>query len=562
MRSPLSLLAKSGASLILLAFLSLAAEGPVLDILSAELDRNMTVLQDEADPPAYFLAYEVTENEIISISASLGSITGQTQDRSRSLDVSVRVGDRNLDNYHPIPGEIVRFTSGRPIALEDNQAAIRRALWEETDRTYRLASQRLIRIETDNEIRVSGEETPPDFSVEEPVEYTEDVPQLEFPVEEWSDRMRRLSAEFSDDHGILLSTIGVAAQREVKYLVTSEGTRLRHGRLLARIQISAQSRAPDGMSLTTSEFFEANDHTGLPGDEVILATIHKMAGELTAMVDAPAPEAYVGPAILSGRAAGVFFHEIFGHRIEGHRMRDVTEGQTFAERVGSEVLPDFLSVVSDPTLPSYGGAHLMGSYQFDDEGIPARRVTVVEDGLMRTFLLSRSPLKGFPQSNGHGRRQSGREVAARQSNLIVESTRQVSEERLREMLIEEIRRQNKEYGYYFDHVTGGYTMTGRGDIQAYKVIPLVVYRVYADGRPDELVRGVDIVGTPLASFAKILATGDTPGIFNGYCGAESGNVPVSAVSPALLVSELEIQKQETAQDRPPLLPRPTEGGDQ
>jgi hypothetical protein len=152
------------------------------------------------------------------------------------------------------------------------------------------------------------------------------------------------------------------------------------------------------------------------------------------------------------------------------------------------------------------------------------------------------------------------EVVARQSNLIVESTRRVDEKRLRSMLIEEVKRQGKPHGLYFADITGGFTTTGRGGIQAFKVIPLVVYRVYADGRPDELVRGADIVGTPLASFGKILATSDKMEAFNGYCGAESGRVPVAAVSPAILVSEIEIEKRAKSQDRPPLLPPPSESG--
>jgi len=166
-------------------------------------------------------------------------------------------------------------------------------------------------------------------------------------------------------------------------------------------------------------------------------------------------------------------------------------------------------------------------------------------------------VQGFAHSNGHGRRQPGFEVVSRQSNLIVESGRRVSEPRLREMLIGEIRRQGKPYGLYFRRVAGGYTQTRRRGLQAFTVIPLIVYRVYPDGRPDELVRGADIVGTPLASFAKILATSDNREVFNGYCGAESGSVPVSAVSPALLVSEIEIQKKDTSPNRPPLLPRPS-----
>ena len=184
---------------------------------------------------------------------------------------------------------------------------------------------------------------------------------------------------------------------------------------------------------------------------------------------------------------------------------------------------------------------------------------VVEDGVLKTFLLSRSPVLTFDKSNGHGRRQPGSEVVSRQSNLIVESSKQVSEARLRAMLLDEIRRQKKPYGLYFEEVTGGYTQTRRGGLQAFAVVPIVVYRVYADGRPDEMVRGVDIVGTPLASFSKILATSNRQEVFNGYCGAESGTIPVSAVAPALLVSEIETQRKEKSPDRPPLLPRPALG---
>jgi predicted Zn-dependent protease len=202
---------------------------------------------------------------------------------------------------------------------------------------------------------------------------------------------------------------------------------------------------------------------------------------------------------------------------------------------------------------------LNGYYEYDDEGVKARKVTLVDEGVLKTFLMSRSPVDGFPNSNGHGRRSPGNEIVSRQSNLIVESSKAMSDAELRAQLIEEVKRQNKPYGLYFDQVTGGYTTTGRQGLQAFTVMPLVVYRVFADGRPDQMIRGVDIVGTPLASFGKITATSDKSEVFNGICGAESGNVPVSAISPALLVSEIEVQRKERSQDRPPFLPRPTAG---
>ena len=181
---------------------------------------------------------------------------------------------------------------------------------------------------------------------------------------------------------------------------------------------------------------------------------------------------------------------------------------------------------------------------------------LVENGILKTFLFPRSTVKPSDKSNGHGRRQAGHEIVARQSNLIVESTKQVSDAELRAMLIAEVKRQGKPYGLYFDQVVSGYTTTRRQGLQAFTVVPVVVYRIYPDGRPDELIRGVDIVGTPLASFQKIMATSNRAEVFNGYCGAESGSVPVSAISPAILVSEIEVQKKPNSQQQMPILPRP------
>jgi predicted Zn-dependent protease len=275
-----------------------------------------------------------------------------------------------------------------------------------------------------------------------------------------------------------------------------------------------------------------------------------------ALRNPPPPEPNIGPAILRNRASGVFFHEIFGHRIEGHRQKDVTEGQTFAKKLGQPILPEFISVYDDPTLAEAGGIDLRGHYLFDDEGVRASRVTLVKDGILETFLMSRRPLEKVPQSNGHGRRQSGFASVSRQGNLIVESSREVSFDELRRQLVEECKRQSKPYGLLFEDISGGFTMTSRRGPQSFKVLPIVVYRVYADGRPDELIRGVDIVGTPLTAFEKITYTGNDVDVFNGTCGAESGWVPVSAVSPSILVSTIEIEKRQRDQSRPPILPAP------
>jgi predicted Zn-dependent protease len=544
-------------------FLAVAVSAPAQtlpQILSDELQRNFTILKQKADPAPYYMAYAVTEEETEIISASLGVLQSKGKSHSRTLDITIRVGSPQLDNYHVIRGDRPRFTPGAPIALEDVPIAIRQRIWLETDRTYRLAAKRLIDIKTNAQVKVAAKDNSDDFSVEQPSVHEENVPRLKVNEEEWTNRLRKWSAELSKYQGVLGSDISFVARREVKYLVTTEGTRLENGRTFASITISADGKATDGMDLQASQYFQAQTLNGLPKPDAIEQAVNKAGTDLTKLLAAPIVEPYVGPAILSGAAAGVFFHEIFGHRIEGHRQKDEGEGQTFTASVGSSVLPSFLSVVFDPTRSRIGGVELNGYYTYDDEGVKARPVTLVDDGILKTFLMSRSPIQGFDHSNGHGRRQAGAEIVSRQSNLIVESKKQVSEPQLRAMLVDEIKKRNKPYGLYFQQVSSGFTMTQRRGLQAFSVVPLLVYRVYADGRPDELVRGADIVGTPLASFAKIEATSDKPEVFNGYCGAESGSVPVSAVSPALLVSEIEIQKKDQSQDRPPLLPRPEPTG--
>jgi TldD protein len=546
--------------LLLAASLPLAATSPptLLDILGDELQRNFSVLKQKADPPPYYMAYTVTEEDSQVISASLGALTGQRKVHLRYLDVTIRVGNPKLDNYHVVNGQRSRFTSGAILPLDDVPDAIHQKVWLETDRTYRLAARRLIEIKSNAQSKVKQEDDSDDFSVEPPSVHEEPPPRPHYPDEQWAGNLRKWSAQLSHTTGILSSSVVLAVERQTKYMVSTEGTRLLHGRTFTNISIGARGKADDGMDLAAMQDFQSTDLARLPKPEVIDAAVNRVGTDLANLLRAPTVEPFIGPAILSGRAAGVFFHEIFGHRVEGHRQKDEAEGQTFTKAVGEAVLPDFLSVVFDPTKKNIESTDLNGSYSYDDEGVQAGPVTVVENGILKTFLMSRSPIHGFDHSNGHGRRQPGAEVVSRQSNLIVESKKTVPEQRLREMLLAEIKRQNKPYGLYFEQVTGGYTLTQRRGLQAYTVIPLVVYRVYPDGRPDQLVRGVDIVGTPLSSFAKILMTSDRSDVFNGYCGAESGNVPVSASSPALLVSEIEIQKKDHSLDRPPLLSAPTE----
>ncbi len=534
-------------------------ESVVLIAMEKELNRCFDMLSTVQPQPLYFLGYEIKDIDETRISSSLGTITEDKRTKSRYLDVDARVGNNQLDNTHEIRGDFdysLYIPREVEISVEDNEAAIRQRIWLETETRFKQAQDRYTKVLTNKAVKVEEEDLSDDFSKEEPQTYLEDPVRIDFDPSPWKEKLKKFSQVFKEYPEVLNSQVFLNVESVNRYIVNSEGTKIQTGDKYIRLQLSCEGKADDGMDLRRYTGFDADDINKLPRDEEVLEAIHKMVNELLALREAPLVEPYAGPAILVNRASGVFFHEIFGHRVEGHRQKSEMEGQTFAKKVGERILPEFISVYDDATQKEHNGTFLRGYYKYDDEGVKTQKVTVVEDGVLKNFLMSRSPVEGFPKSNGHGRREYGRQVVARQGNLIVESKRTVSYDKLKEMLIEECKKQDKPYGLIFEDISGGFTTTQRYGPQTFKVIPLLVYRVYSDGRPDEVVRGVDIVGTPLASFAKIIATGDDYDIFNGTCGAESGWVPVSAVSPSILVSEIEVEKKMKGQEKPPILPPP------
>jgi TldD protein len=534
-----------------------AKRSPLLAAMQAELDRSVKTLSAQ-DPAAYYLSYTVTDTQRAEVSGSNGALLSSNENRNRWLEVAVRTGSYDLDNTHKVGArEEQRGGPGEPVPIDDDTDVLRRAIWLETDKQYKSAAEALIKIKTGKEVKVeSAEGSAPDFTHEQPHTYI--GPETSFKLERkpWEEKVRAYTKEFRSSPAVINSIVTFTAQAQNAYQTTSEGTQLQYGQIRYRLELFIQGKAPDGMDLERYYNFDWVNPSDAPDDKAVLAAGATMQKELEGLVAAPLNEPSVGPALLTGRAAAVFFHEVFGHRDEGHRQKDVSEGQTFTKKVDEQILPDFLSIVDDTTMRKLGSTDLLGYYEYDDEGVKAHRVVLVDHGVLKNFEMSRSPLVGFPHSNGHGRRQLGASPVSRQGNLIVESNKTVTNAELRVKLIELIKQQHKQFGLLIDDIAGGFTFTGRGQPQAFQVLPLVVYKVFADGRPDQLVRGVDIVGTPLASLTKIVATGDTQEVFNGYCGAESGSVPVSAAAPAILTSELEVQKKESSTDRPPILPSP------
>ena len=531
--------------------------------MTGELQRAFTTLgkpspnQKDADKllPPYFLSYSVSDATTVNIRAQYGAIADSTSSHVRVADVQVRIGDPKLDNTHG--NHRASAVNSLQMPLGDDRAALSRTLWAATNAGYGNALDNFLRVKTEAQVRAKEEDTSPDFSKEPPqVSVSQPAPSVVVDRAAWEQRVRDLSRVFREYPDVYQNLVLLSVQNETDYYASSEGSRVVDPHQQARLVVFAVTRAEDGMDLFRAQTFEAETADTLPSQGAMEAAVRELGKSLEALRKAPVTEPFDGPAILSGRAAAVFFHEVLGHRLEGQRQRGDEEGQTFTKELNKEVLPPFLSVADDPTLTTFGKQWLSGNYTYDDEGQKARRVELIENGVLKTFLMSRLPIASFADSNGHGRAQVGRMPTGRQGNLIVTSTKTEPEADLRKQLIEEAKKQGKPYGLYFEDISSGFAVTTRSAPQAFQVIPLVVYRVYVDGRPDELVRGVSIVGTPLAAMKRIIATGDKSDVFNGECGAESGTIPVSAVAPAMLLSEIETQRQQQGTQRPPILSIP------
>lgn len=533
--------------------------------LKEEMVRSYSRLRKAGDAPVYFIAYRVFERESATAAGEFGALKDESSiTKTRTLDVEMRVGSPKQDNSHKIPvgdnvfGRDQTFGFEAQLPYEDDKLALRNVIWLRTDAAFRLAQKKYAQVKANKEVMVAEDDRSDDFVIEKPQVYQGKKTPLSLDISQWQSKVREVSAVFRDFPTIHSADVEISGQRLRRYLVTSDGTALDDERLSFDARLYASTIADDGMVLWLNDRAEVNDAKKLPDVATLKAMARKLAVSLDKLRSAAVAQPYAGPVILQGKAAAVFFHEIFGHRIEGHRQKDENEGRTFTDKINTQIMPKFISVVDDASLERLGSTDLNGYYRYDDEGVPSQRVVLVDKGYLRRFLMGRSPIKGFKTSNGHGRGREGHSPVARQGNLMViaDKQKQVSPRELRQLLIKEIHRQKKPYGLIFDDIEGGSTLTSSSDPQIYNLYPLKVVKVFADGRPDELLRGVDIVGTPLASLELILAADTEVETFNGVCGAESGWIPVSASSPSLLVKTIEVARQAKSRNKPPILPDP------
>ncbi len=539
------------------------ARAELLDAMAQELDRNQAELKLKENRGPYFISYQLKDYDQREIVARYGALFQDATARDRQVFVDVRVGDYVFDSS--IEDEFdfstslkgASYITRKSAPIDDSAQALRTALWLVTDEKYKTALFNYLKKKGEAVYVVDDPKRPPSFSKETPVKLLGARAALEFAHDQWAAFARETSSRLAKEPAFFDSEVRVTADKIVRYLVTTEGTRLITEHTLYGVHVSAVTRADDGQLLENSRNWYAPSEGQLPDVAVMKRDLERMVADLNALRVAPTIDPYTGPAILEPDAAGVLFHEAIGHRLEGERQDSDTEGKTFRGQVGRQVLPAFISVLDDPTSRARGGSQLNGAYAYDEQGVPAQRVTLVQDGVLKTYLLSRKPVEGFLKSNGHGRSQGNRKPIARMANLIVESKKRVSEAELKNQLIAEAKRQGKPFGLLIRDITGGNTNTTGFGYQAFKGTPRMVYRVDVKTGQETLVRGVEIVGTPLSAMNRIMATGTLEGVFNGFCGAESGMVPVSTVAPAVLLQELELQRALEGRDRPPLIQSPT-----
>jgi TldD protein len=536
-----------------------SAKSKLIDMMAAENARWFQQLKGAQPAPAHFISYHIHERRAVTIDAVDGVLLADEDDTQRALDVDVRVGSPALDSRHPLRDpRLAAFTTLARIGsvpFGEDDKTIRHHLWLETDRRYREGLLLLNMVMTERQVSARAEKKKSaDFTPANPQRFYQKQATLEYDRALWTKRVRDCSKRAA--RGVATrSNCRADFELNTIYYVNSEGSQIQTSWTNSRFLVQVGVKHDDGMPLARVEQAFAPTPAELPDDARIDKLIDVVNRDLDSLHKAPLAEPFYGPAILEGRAAAVFFHEVFGHRIEGHRQELDLEGQTFTKQVGNDILPRWLTVYDDPTILRLNGHPLNGFYRFDDEGVAASRAMLVDKGVLKGFLMGRNPIPGFERSNGHGRKEPGNVPVARQGNLVVETERSVTKQELFQELLAEIKRQNKKYGFIFTDIAGGFTNTTRVSFQGFKVNPTMTYRVYPDGRK-EVVRGVDITGLPLTALGNIINAARPVETFNGVCGAESGWVPVSASAPSLLLSALELDRSPNVQERGPELPAP------
>ena len=524
--------------LVVPAFAQTADSDVVLRAMQDELKRSIDKLVIPGQEKPYFIEYEMMDTQGVSINAAFGGIMFSQPSRARVATVEVRVGGYDFDNE---PG-------GYPmqVAIEDDYNSLRHELWLATDSAYRAAVEQIARKRAFLKNRVD-EEKIPDFSKEEAMNLILPKPEFKFDQAQLEKTIRELSAIFRQYPNIKQSGVNLQAQLVNRYLINSEGTKIRRPFVMITIEANASAQASDGMWVGLSTPFYATSFEQLPSLEAMTKSVQQMAEQVTKLQSAPVlNENYLGPVLFAGSASAEMFSQLLASEFCSYRPPVGMQGEDrseLANRMNRRILPFHISVYDDPTQEKFGEKALLGSYKVDDQGVAARKISLVEQGVLKTLLQSRRPRKNFLTSNGHGRSGANGGTSTEIGNLFIQSSEGKSVEQLKTDMLKMCKALEMPYGII---IKGG----GLGD-------PSLTYKVYVEDGREELIRGASTGELTVKQLkAQIIAVGNDDNVLNRAGGGYGGGVSTTIVAPSSLIEELELKKPTGAQMKPMILTHP------
>lgn len=519
----------------------------------------MATMRIPGHPRPYYISTLIRDEAAWTIQAKYGSLNVDRRERKRNAYVDVRVGSYRSD--HVRDGGLDDNDKDAPsygfvdLPWGGGNDGLHHGLWRLMDARYREAVEALLDKKSHRLTYRDENRHLPSFQKLEPIVDLAWCSLPEVDEDHWRGFVERVSRGIKKFPDICDSFVEFQADHQCRVFVNSEGTRLMQGQAIWSIEAYLWLLSPQGDAFPRTVRFSVRDPRELPGEASLVGAIRRAVETLRKLSRAPLLNSACGPALLEPIPAGLLLHEALGHRLEGSRLLATGEGQTFKDALGESVLPAHMSLHDDPRLETFEGCSLVGHYRYDDEGSPAQDARLIEAGKLRGYLTGRTAAIRRSGTNGHARASYHQRPISRMGVLIAETDRGLSPRDLKQVLLEEIRRKGVPFGIRILEATSGETATDAYNFQAFLGEVILAAKVYPDGR-EEWVRGVNFVGTPLNAVRSILAAGDRYEVDNAWCGAESGYVPVSTISPALVVSELELQSKPDMPFTPYTFPMP------
>jgi TldD protein len=538
-------------------------------------------LRVSLDPP-YYTEYRVEDTVSHSITAELGAVVEENESAFRIPSVEMRVGTTNFDNTDHVYSEAYggnRYDPGR-LPMDNDYLAFRQVFWLATDRAYKTAEDAIARKRSSLK-NMSQTEALPDFSTAPVAHLIMPIVRKPFASAAWKSEVVRLSALFDAYPKIFSSAVEMHSSQSTNYVVTSEGTELRTPEDVAYIRVAGRGLAPDGTRVRDSQVFQAFNPDGLPSEEVLTREIKALGDHVTALSQAPVGEAYDGPVLFEAPAAAQLFGQLLADNLKMTRKPVSDPGRPsryspseLESKLGSRILPDWMDVVDDPTQTEFHGHTLLGHYVYDMEGVAPQPLPLVEKGVLKTFLFTRTPVyKEYPGSNGHARMSGSYGTRSPGfGNLFIRVSQTTPAADMKKKLIDLCRQSNKPYGILVRKLDYPSTASieelekvAQASGGSHPVVPpLLAYKIYPDGR-EELVRGLLFSGVSIRSFKDIVAASDENYVFDlidsnapfALVGAGTFSTTASVISPAVLFEELELQPGKEETPKPPIVPPPT-----